>query len=72
MAPHVSSVAKSGSASTVVWNPWQAKAAAMADFGDDEYQGWSVWNPAMSATAKKRWRRAKALLAGGLEQHRWV
>lgn len=31
-------VAKSGSASTVVWNPWQAKARAMADFGDDEYQ----------------------------------
>jgi len=32
-------VAKSGSASTVVWNPWQAKARAMADFGDDEYPG---------------------------------
>ncbi len=30
-------VAKSGSASTVVWNPWIAKAMAMADFGDDEY-----------------------------------
>jgi D-hexose-6-phosphate mutarotase len=33
------SVRKSGSASTVVWNPWQAKARAMADLGDDEYQG---------------------------------
>jgi len=33
------SVAKSGSTSTVVWNPWQAKASAMADFGDDEYGG---------------------------------
>lgn len=32
-------VAKSGSASTVVWNPWQAKARAMTDFGDDEYPG---------------------------------
>lgn len=32
-------VAKSGSSSTVVWNPWQAKARAMADFGDDEYRG---------------------------------
>jgi D-hexose-6-phosphate mutarotase len=32
-------VAKSGSSSTVVWNPWQAKARAMADFGDDEYPG---------------------------------
>jgi len=32
-------IRKSGSASTVVWNPWQAKARALADFGDDEYQG---------------------------------
>ncbi len=32
-------VAKAGSASTVVWNPWIAKAAAMADFGDDEWPG---------------------------------
>lgn len=31
-------VAKEGSASTVVWNPWINKAKAMADFGDDEYQ----------------------------------
>ncbi len=26
-----------GSADTVVWNPWIAKAAAMPDFGDDEW-----------------------------------
>lgn len=32
-------VRKAGSASTVVWNPWVAKAAAMADFGDDEWPG---------------------------------
>jgi glucose-6-phosphate 1-epimerase len=32
-------VAKSGSAATVVWNPWTAKAKAMADFGDDEWTG---------------------------------
>ncbi|TVR43697.1 MAG: D-hexose-6-phosphate mutarotase [Planctomycetota bacterium] len=32
-------VAKSGSQSTVVWNPWVAKAAAMPDFGDDEWPG---------------------------------
>lgn len=32
-------VSKQGSASTVVWNPWIDKAAAMADFGDDEYTG---------------------------------
>lgn len=29
---------KSGSRSTVVWNPWAAKAARMSDFGDDEYR----------------------------------
>jgi D-hexose-6-phosphate mutarotase len=31
-------VEKEGSATTVVWNPWIAKAKAMADFGDNEYQ----------------------------------
>jgi len=35
----VITVTKQGSASTVVWNPWIDKAAAMADFGDDEYTG---------------------------------
>lgn len=30
-------ITKSGSASTVVWNPWIDKARRMADFGDDEY-----------------------------------
>ncbi len=30
-------VAKDGSAKTVVWNPWTDKAAAMADYGDDEW-----------------------------------
>ncbi|MGK0186000.1 MAG: glucose-6-phosphate 1-epimerase [Verrucomicrobiales bacterium] len=30
-------VAKSGSQSTVVWNPWIEKAKRMADFGDQEY-----------------------------------
>jgi len=32
-------VEKSGSNTTVVWNPWIAKAKAMADFGDDEWPG---------------------------------
>ncbi|MBA3686586.1 MAG: D-hexose-6-phosphate mutarotase [Planctomycetes bacterium] len=32
-------IAKTGSRSTVVWNPWIAKAARMADFGDDEWPG---------------------------------
>jgi len=31
------SVAKTGSQSTVVWNPWIDKAKAMPDFGDDEW-----------------------------------
>ena len=31
-------VEKSGSASTVVWNPWIAKAQQMPDFGNEEYQ----------------------------------
>jgi glucose-6-phosphate 1-epimerase len=32
-------VEKSGSRSTVVWNPWIAKAKAMPDYGDEEYKG---------------------------------
>jgi D-hexose-6-phosphate mutarotase len=31
-------VEKSGSLSTVVWNPWVDKAEEMPDFGGDEYQ----------------------------------
>ena len=32
-------VSTEGAANTVVWNPWVAKAAAMSDFGDDEWPG---------------------------------
>jgi glucose-6-phosphate 1-epimerase len=32
-------IAKRGSRSTVVWNPWIAKARSMPDFGDDEWRG---------------------------------
>lgn len=32
-------VAKTGSRSTVVWNPWIAKSRAMPDFGDNEWPG---------------------------------
>ena len=32
-------VAKTGSRSSVVWNPWVAKSRAMPDFGDDEWPG---------------------------------
>src|SRR5204862_7141083 len=31
-------VSKENSDATVVWNPWVAKAKAMADFGDNEWQ----------------------------------
>lgn len=31
-------VAKTGSSSTIVWNPWVEKAHALKDFGDDEWQ----------------------------------
>lgn len=32
-------IGKAGSDATVVWNPWVAKAKAMADFGDEEWVG---------------------------------
>ena len=32
-------VEKTGSRSSVVWNPWVAKSKAMPDFGDDEWPG---------------------------------
>ncbi|MBC7551580.1 MAG: D-hexose-6-phosphate mutarotase [Cellulomonas sp.] len=35
--PRSVTIAKDGSDATVVWNPWAAKAAVMADFGDDEW-----------------------------------
>ena len=31
-------VEKSGSASSVLWNPWSAKAKALTDFGDEDYK----------------------------------
>ena len=31
-------VEKSGSVSTVIWNPWMAKAKLMSDFGDNEFK----------------------------------
>jgi D-hexose-6-phosphate mutarotase len=32
-------IAKEHSQDTVVWNPWVAKAKAMADYGDEEWPG---------------------------------
>ncbi len=37
--PRTITITTSGSATTVVWNPWVAKSAAMPDFGDDEWPG---------------------------------
>ncbi|ACV81096.1 D-hexose-6-phosphate mutarotase [Nakamurella multipartita] len=37
--PRSVTVARDGSSSAIVWNPWVDKAAAMADFGDDEWTG---------------------------------
>lgn len=31
---------------TVVWNPWEKKAKAMVDFGDDEYKHMLCVDPA--------------------------
>ena len=39
-------VAKGGSRTTVVWNPWVAKAARMPDFGDHEWPGMLCVEPA--------------------------
>jgi D-hexose-6-phosphate mutarotase len=36
-------VHKSGFPDAVVWNPWVAKAQAMADFGDNEYKVRRWW-----------------------------
>ncbi len=37
--PRRITVNKKNSANTVVWNPWVARAKALADFGDDEWTG---------------------------------
>ena len=34
----VDSIAKQGSNSTIVWNPWVEEARAMKDFGDGEWR----------------------------------
>lgn len=52
-------LAKAGSANTVVWNPWVAKSAAMPDFGDDE------WPSMMCLEAANALSHAVELPAGG-------
>ncbi|MDO5626912.1 MAG: D-hexose-6-phosphate mutarotase [Mobilicoccus sp.] len=41
---------KTGSNSTVVWNPWLRKAADLSDFGDDEWQRMICIEPANALT----------------------
>ncbi|MGD1071387.1 MAG: D-hexose-6-phosphate mutarotase [Bryobacteraceae bacterium] len=52
-------VEKTGSNSTVVWNPWIAKTAGMADMGPDEWQGMICVETANAAD------NAVTLAAGG-------
>ena len=49
---------KSGSSTTVVWNPWIAKAAAMADLGDEQWRQFVCVEQANAA------RNAPTLLPG--------
>lgn len=51
-------ISKSGSSSTVVWNPWADKAAAMADFDDDE------WTTMVCVEAGNLLENAVSLLPG--------
>lgn len=39
-------IKSSGFQDTVVWNPWQEKAASMSDFGNDEFKGMLCIEPA--------------------------
>jgi len=41
-------IEKSGSTSTVVWNPWQEKAAALGDLPDDDYRRFCCIEAAIS------------------------
>lgn len=43
-------VVKHGFPDAVLWNPHVAKAAAMADFGDDEWPGMLCLEPAVAAS----------------------
>ncbi|OGV46021.1 MAG: hypothetical protein A2017_22315 [Lentisphaerae bacterium GWF2_44_16] len=49
-------VSKSGSLSTVVWNPWIAKSQRMEDFGDDEYPSMLCVETAITAHDEQKVR----------------
>ena len=46
-------IAKLGSQSTVVWNPWAARAAQMGDLGTDDSNGWKRFVCVESANARE-------------------
>jgi len=47
-------VAKHGSATTVVWNPWVTKAAALPDLGDDEWRSFVCVETANTGSSSVR------------------
>ncbi|KAG1656955.1 hypothetical protein FOA52_004341 [Chlamydomonas sp. UWO 241] len=49
-ARHVFEITKCGFPDAVVWNPWVEKAAAMADFGDEEYKVMLCIEPAVAGS----------------------
>ena len=53
-------ISKTGSATTVLWNPWSAKARAMPDFGDDE------WPRMLCVETANVGEQAKALAPGAM------
>jgi len=61
-------VAKSGSTSTVVWNPWVEKSKRMADFGDEEYHTMVCVEAANAAAANDE----RSLVPGGMAELRQV
>ena len=54
-------IAKLGSQSTIVWNPWAARAAQMGDLGTDDASGWKRFVCVESANAREN---AVTLAAG--------
>ena len=46
-------IAKLGSQSTIVWNPWAARAAQMGDLGTDDASGWKRFVCVESANARE-------------------
>ena len=61
-------IAKSGSTSTVVWNPWIAKSKRMPDFGDEEYHTMLC----VEAANAPRGNDARTLTPGGQAELRQV